>query len=124
MLRPGGGNPPRPRNSRTSPMAAGTTRVKSCNLARRQTTAVVCDSICWARMRYSIDVTRSGAQPLAPPRPIGPAGEQQPVVQAVGPALPEFNHLGHDAITAPVDRPRHVPAGVLVLQLREPPVDA
>ena len=53
----------------------------------------------------------SRGQPLDEPAAVGAAGIQQPVVQAVGPALPELDRVGDHAIAAPVGRPGDRPSG-------------
>ena len=69
------------------------------------------------------DAPRSRRKSVARPRGAG-AREADAVVQAAAPALPELEHLGDDAVAAPVRRPRDVPVRVLrhegrVLRLQE-----
>lgn len=48
------------------------------------------------------------SQSIDSPGTISLARVEKAVVQPAGPALPEFNFPGHDAVTAPKRRKRHL----------------
>src|SRR5271165_1585110 len=59
--------------------------------------------------------TTSRRQPLDEPTAFA-SGVPQPVVQPAGPALPEFDDRGHDAVSAPVLGAGNLAVGILELE--------